>query len=61
MTQRISRRKFGQLLGMAAGAAALPATSVAAAVTEQSESSPSSAAARAFPQGFLWGSATASY
>jgi beta-glucosidase len=58
MTKRISRRKFGQLVGMAAGASTLPgmpALARAEAVPELS-SSP-----RAFPEGFRWGSATASY
>jgi beta-glucosidase len=63
MKQQISRREFGQWVGLAAGAAALPSSGVAAEIIAgQSESSMASgAAARTFPQGFLWGSATASY
>lgn len=66
MAGRISRRKFGRLLGVAAGAAALPG-GVAAARGESSnelqsgEATASSGALRKFPEGFLWGSATASY
>lgn len=66
MAGRISRREFGQLLGVAAGAAALPG-GVAAARGESSnapqsgEATTSSGALRKFPEGFLWGSATASY
>jgi beta-glucosidase len=64
MTKRLSRRKFGQLLGAAAGAAALPsgaATALAQGVTASSAGEASGSAPRTFPQGFLWGSATASY
>lgn len=57
MREPISRRSFGQLLGMAMGAAALPG-GVAAA---RGQSAAISENARQFPQGFLWGSATASY
>jgi beta-glucosidase len=65
MSERISRRKFGQLLGAVAGAAALPG-GVAAARAESSHEAQSSEASsggapRKFPEGFLWGSATASY
>jgi beta-glucosidase len=59
MTDRISRRGFAKLAGVA-GAAALgvsgvPVASSAAQMAEP-EKSP-----RSFPQGFLWGTATASY
>ncbi|HEX6495260.1 MAG TPA: GH1 family beta-glucosidase [Acidobacteriaceae bacterium] len=64
MIKRISRRKFGQLLGAAAGAAALPG-GVAAGPAQSSGAvatgTPDGSAARKFPKGFLWGSATASY
>lgn len=58
MTPLITRRTLGRLLGATAGAAALPTFSVAA------ESAPGKSggdAKRRFPEGFLWGSATASY
>jgi beta-glucosidase len=67
MTGRISRRKFGQMLGAAAGAAALPGGVIEAARGESSSEVQSggavmrSGATRKFPEGFLWGSATASY
>jgi beta-glucosidase len=59
MTKRLSRRKFGQLLGAAAGAAALPGGATVALA--QSAGEASGGALRTFPSGFLWGSATASY
>jgi beta-glucosidase len=58
VSEGISRRQFGQWLGMAAGASAFsagPWTAEAEGVPEVSS------AARNFPEGFLWGSATASY
>jgi beta-glucosidase len=64
MTKRLSRRKFGQLLGAAAGAAALPggaATALAQGAAASSAGEASGGAPKTFPQGFLWGSATASY
>jgi beta-glucosidase len=66
MAGRISRRKFGQLLGAAAGAAALPGGAAAARGESSNEVQSSDAAMsggglRKFPEGFLWGSATASY
>ncbi|HEX4310934.1 MAG TPA: family 1 glycosylhydrolase, partial [Acidobacteriaceae bacterium] len=58
MTERISRRRFGQWLGLAAGASALPDV----AETGRAQAMPErNAAPRTFPEGFLWGSATASY
>ena len=57
MGKQISRRQFGQLLGLAAGATAFPE---ARAMHAHAEPEPSSAP-RSFPEGFLWGSATASY
>jgi beta-glucosidase len=65
MTQRISRRKFGQLLGVAAGAAALPGGAQVARAQNDGKvaggEAMGSGDARKFPEGFLWGSATASY
>jgi beta-glucosidase len=57
---RLSRREFARLFGSAAIApAVLPALSAEAATTPST--SGKSPAAHAFPKGFLWGSATASY
>jgi beta-glucosidase len=64
MTNQISRRKFGQLLGTVAGAAALPGRlSLARAESGATRDAQSEIAStpRKFPEGFLWGSATASY
>ncbi|HEX4580757.1 MAG TPA: family 1 glycosylhydrolase, partial [Acidobacteriaceae bacterium] len=63
MTDRISRRKFGQLLGAAAGAATLPGGAAAGAQSSGAAggSAPDGSTPRKFPEGFLWGSATASY
>jgi beta-glucosidase len=58
MTGRLSRRRFGQLLGVAAGAAALPG---GVAVARAQSGGLSGGTPRRFPEGFLWGSATASY
>ena len=56
MSLKISRRNFAQLIGGSAAAVTLPALP---SVAEAGE--PTSAGPRSFPQGFLWGSATASY
>jgi beta-glucosidase len=64
MTDRISRRKFGRLLSTVAGAAALPGgTGLARAESGAIRDADSEIAStpRKFPEGFLWGSATASY
>ncbi len=58
MTPRITRRTLAQLLGGAAGAAALPTF---ASPKAPPPSPPPADSPRSFPQGFLWGSATASY
>src|SRR5581483_2164674 len=58
MTKRISRRRFGQWVGMAAGASTLPGMGVLARAETAGELS---SAPQLFPNGFLWGSATASY
>ncbi len=59
MSQPISRRSFARILGVSAAAplagAALPALAASQAAPASSEGD------RTFPQGFLWGSATASY
>jgi beta-glucosidase len=58
MAIRFSRRSFAQLIGAAAGALSLPAFGSGIDVAPQG---PIAAAGRSFPEGFLWGSATASY
>ena len=52
--QQFTRRNFGRLLGLSAGAATLPAS--AAAVGTQTAQ-----AGRNFPAGFLWGTTTSAY
>jgi beta-glucosidase len=65
MAIEFSRRSFARLLGAAAGAVSLPAAaaalpkSISSADNDASGIPPSSG--RAFPDGFLWGSAVASY
>lgn len=58
MTSKVSRRTFAQLIGGSAAAFSLAdvAGSAEAQGSESTQLTPSS-----FPQGFLWGSATASY
>ncbi len=58
MLKRFSRRTFARLFGSAAIA---PAALTNLATTASSQTAQSAATARPFPQGFLWGSATASY
>ena len=58
MLKRFSRRTFARLFGSAAIA---PAALTNLATTASSQTAQSAATARSFPQGFLWGSATASY
>jgi beta-glucosidase len=53
LSNSISRRNLVQLLGATAAATALPSDSAIAQMPSQTP--------RSFPQGFLWGSATASY
>jgi beta-glucosidase len=55
-----SRRAFARFFGVAATAASLPASSLAAALKDAG-SDPAIPPAHRFPEGFLWGSATASY
>ncbi|WP_263382335.1 GH1 family beta-glucosidase [Granulicella arctica] len=57
MTTRFSRRSFAQLVGATAGAVSLP--SWAAGLAQDAPKTDGNG--RHFPQGFLWGSATASY
>ena len=57
MSPLFSRRTFAQLLGAAASTAALPTFATAGEVPGHPATPPT----HAFPQGFLWGSATASY
>ncbi|HVG27887.1 MAG TPA: GH1 family beta-glucosidase [Acidobacteriaceae bacterium] len=57
MEQRINRRNFARLLGLSASAAALPAPATAAPPAAPA----STLAAREFPKGFLWGTATSAY
>src|SRR5436189_2779790 len=57
MTDQLSRRTFAKL----AGAAALGASNVPLAAKAAHAATLQAPAARAFPTGFLWGTATASY
>jgi beta-glucosidase len=59
VSHKLSRRSFAHLLG--ASTAALPLSAAAGAAAAQTPEQPGAAGARTFPQGFLWGSATASY
>ena len=58
MSDKSSRRTFARL---AAATAAFPVKGVLSSTAEAQEASPVSTTARRFPEGFLWGSATASY
>ena len=55
MSLKLTRRNFAHLIAGSTAAAALPAA------TPQAEAQTSTATNLSFPQGFLWGSATASY
>ena len=59
MTLRVSRRDFARVLGFTGAAAALQGASLG--TVQAQEPVPPSCNGRAFPPGFLWGSATASY
>ena len=59
MSSPLSRRSFARLAASAAGVAALPTTSANVAHAQSANDAHTSN--RGFPQGFLWGSATASY
>lgn len=56
--RKVSRRSFAQLVGGSAAALSLP---LAGGMAEAQDASSMNLAPRTFPQGFLWGSATASY
>ncbi len=58
MLNRFTRRAFARLFGTAALA---PTALSNLATTAEAQGNPSGSAARTFPKGFLWGSATASY
>ena len=60
MPFRLSRRSFGKLVSGVAGAAALPGR-LFASTDEQRAAAATASSPLSFPQGFLWGSATASY
>ena len=57
MGAKVTRRDFARLVGASAGAVALPAVAAGGFGGGQA----AVAAGRRFPEGFLWGSATASY
>ena len=59
MSNSVSRRGFGRLIASAAGLAALPGGAAGRAQSTSSSQAPKPDGA--FPQGFVWGSATASY
>ena len=59
MTRKFSRRTFAHLVGGSAAALSIP--ELGRALQAQEAGTPGSLSPRAFPQGFLWGSATASY
>lgn len=62
MPNRINRRRFAKVAGAAALGGALPPSSPSSgAVQQNSQAAGVSARARRFPDGFLWGTATASY
>ena len=58
MSSKLSRRTFAHLIGGSAAALSLPLAPAGAAAQE---TGPAHGSDRTFPQGFLWGSATASY
>ena len=60
MNNRLSRRQFAQLAGGSAAAFSL-ASSAPEAAAQESGADAGSGEGQSFPQGFLWGSATASY
>ncbi len=61
MSDTISRRHFGKVVGAAAMGTAAQAAAVASAAPQEGSGGPSPASSRTFPKGFLWGTATASY
>lgn len=64
MSERISRRRFAGLVGAVGAAATIPGVATAAGLPETAAQSGNAVAGtteRSFPEGFVWGSATASY
>src|SRR5262245_31450263 len=63
MRKAVSRRQFGTLVGLTAlgASASAPAGAAGRSAIEEVAQAGSASAARTFPAGFLWGSATASY
>src|SRR3954454_3334279 len=62
MPHSVSRRDFAKLAGTAAlGVSAAPALAATGALQPSTGTAPQGTAARTFPAGFLWGTATASY
>ncbi|MHB1699365.1 MAG: GH1 family beta-glucosidase [Acidobacteriaceae bacterium] len=62
MAAGFSRRDFARLLGVAAGSASLPALPALGSAIHGSVAHPSAGSSdQRFPDGFLWGTATASY
>ena len=59
MSSLLSRRSFARLAASAAGLISLPGNAISLSTTSQLDRAP--ATTGAFPQDFLWGSATASY
>jgi beta-glucosidase len=62
MTHPLTRREFAKMAGsVALGASAAPTPALAAVPAQAAPAGAPQDAARAFPRGFLWGTATASY
>jgi beta-glucosidase len=62
MSRRVSRRTFAKTTGAAAlAASAWPVNAASTSAAASSSASQGQAPTRTFPQGFLWGSATAAY
>ena len=63
MSNTVSRRQFGKLVGLTAlgASASAPARAAGSDAIESLTQAGSASAARTFPAGFLWGSATAAY
>ena len=63
MSNTVSRRQFGKLVGLTAlgASASAPARAAGGDAIEEAAQAGSASAARTFPAGFLWGTATAAY
>ncbi len=61
MSEHVSRRDFAKILGTTTAAAALPFAAGTSAAQAQATLASGTAIEGRFPEGFLWGSATASY